>query len=297
MDTLKTLLETRADNDNNPVIFKNAREKELTVLHVAAQFGHLNILKFYHEELGITDIYPLDTPMLVAAAAGEKQVVAYYLTMEEEIWNKPADGSSLHSKGSTPLLMASLLGHEEIIKLLLAKVTDKIPKDERGVTPLHASLENAHDDVSKLLLMSYNRSNDINSHLNKDFNFLTPLHYAADFNSGTEVMEMFLEKIEGNKNPKNKPGFRELGSFTPFDGAVNNNFHEKALIILDKVQQDAINDTCQYPCPPISRDAEIATQCYQPDLLFGEILFQNFHTVTLPIKNVDCLFRSQKVNC
>ena len=138
---------------------------------------------------------------------------------------------------------------------------------------MHASLLNAYDDVSKLLLMSYNRSNDINSHLNEDLNFLTPLHYAAERNIGTEVLEMFLNKIEGNKNPKNKPGFRELGSITPFDLAVNSNFHEKALIILDKVQQEEINGTCQYSCPPISSDAEIGTLCYQPDLLLGEIFF------------------------
>ena len=82
MEALKTLLETRPDNDKNPVIWETETEKEYTVLHVAATFGHVNILKFYHEELGITDIYPLDTPMLVAAAEGQKQVVEYYLTME-----------------------------------------------------------------------------------------------------------------------------------------------------------------------------------------------------------------------
>ena len=273
LEALMTLLETRPDNDKNPVIEVKSHGSEYTVLHVAAEFGHLNILKFYREELGITDIYPLDTPILVAALYGEKQVVEYYLTMEEEIWNRSAQGSSIFSKGYTPLIIASTFGYEEIVKLLLAKVTNKIPKAENGLTPLHGSLQNTHDGVSKLLLMTYNRSNNINSHQNEEFNFWTPLHNAAAYNSGTDILEMFLDKIEGNKNPKNKPGFREHGSITPFEYAVERNFHEKALIILEKVQQDEINGTCKYPCPPISSDAEIATQCYQPDLLLGEISF------------------------
>ena len=57
---------------------------EDTLLHVAAQYGHENITRFYQEELNYPDVNPLSsdgisTPMIDAAQFGKLNVVRYYI--------------------------------------------------------------------------------------------------------------------------------------------------------------------------------------------------------------------------
>ena len=40
---------------------------------------------------------------------------------------------------------------------------------------------------------------------------------------------------------------------------------------MKKVQQDKINGSCEYRCPPIKNDTE--PQCYQQDLLLGKAIY------------------------
>ena len=54
------------------------------MLHIAAQKGHENIIRFYKEELNYPDVNPLNsdgtyTPMLMAAQFGQLNVVKYYI--------------------------------------------------------------------------------------------------------------------------------------------------------------------------------------------------------------------------
>ena len=75
-----------------------------------------------------------------------------------------------------------------------------------------------------------------------------------------------------HKNPKNKPGFRELGSVTPYDLAVQRGRFDIAELIMEKVQEEKINGSCEYTCPPLKNNPEVSNKCYQADLLKGEIL-------------------------
>ena len=68
-----------------------------------------------------------------------------------------------------------------------------------------------------------------------------------------------------------KPGFKELGSVTPSDLAVLEKHQEVADLIMTKVEQDKVNGSCEYRCPPINNDTE--PQCYQPDLLLGRVMY------------------------
>ena len=80
-----------------------------------------------------------------------------------------------------------------------------------------------------------------------------------------------MDQIIGNKNPKNKPGFAELGSETPYDVAVKRGNTRVARLISNKIQEGKNSDGCDFSCPPINdtMNGKPIVNCYQPDLLIG----------------------------
>ena len=111
----------------------------LTPLHVAAQYGHIEIFK----------------------------------TIAEVTFDK-----NLRCKQNfTPLHEAAYNGHLEVCKLLLLSLPDKNPRggtDEAGITPLHFAAHQGHSDVVKLFFQYVNEKNVVDAALG-----FTPLHYAA----------------------------------------------------------------------------------------------------------------------
>ena len=81
MEKLKILLENR--KDKNPVTYINTNGAGITVLHGAAYEGHVNIIRWYKDVLGFSDINPKDnkgdTPLLLATQQGNLDVVKYYI--------------------------------------------------------------------------------------------------------------------------------------------------------------------------------------------------------------------------
>ena len=82
LEKLKVLLEKR--EDQNPVISIDNLGNGDTVLHISAQWGKVDIIRWYDEDLHFEDINPLDssgmyTPMLYAAQFGKLNVVKYYI--------------------------------------------------------------------------------------------------------------------------------------------------------------------------------------------------------------------------
>ena len=70
--------------NKNPVIYTGSTGTGYTVLHRAAWKGHDNIVRWYQEELNYPDINPLtsngfNTPLLLAAQFGQLNVVKYYI--------------------------------------------------------------------------------------------------------------------------------------------------------------------------------------------------------------------------
>ena len=106
-----------------------------------------------------------------------------------------------------PLLIATVLGHFEVVKYLLNNLEDKNPMIDSytRLTPLHIASINGRTDI-----VNYIMSNvlDINP---KDRNGDTPLHYATLGNKSNmngnrlEIIQYVMEKLEDN-NPKNKAG-------------------------------------------------------------------------------------------
>jgi ankyrin repeat protein len=84
--------------------------------------------------------------------------LAAYFGMREAVIALHENGHHHHpdskdNDGRTPLSWAAGMGHEAVMKLLLAKDgVDLISKDEVGKTPLSWAARNGHEAVVKLLL-------------------------------------------------------------------------------------------------------------------------------------------------
>ena len=81
LEKLKILLENR--KDKNPVTYVFPDGVGVTVLHGAAYEGHVNIIRWYKDVLGFSDINPKDnkgiTPLYWATVEGHLDVVKYYI--------------------------------------------------------------------------------------------------------------------------------------------------------------------------------------------------------------------------
>ena len=85
-----------------------------------------------------------------------------------------------------------------------------------------------------------------------------------------------MDRLVGNKNPKNKPGFEELGSVTPYGLArlhdLESGTSDTSTLIEKKLEQKKTNGSCEYICPPtlIQTNAGASNNCYEPGLLLGK---------------------------
>ena len=83
LDFIKVFLAKR-ENKNPEIYTYKALGIDFTVLHRAAWYDHVNIAKWYREELDYPDINPLTsdglyTPLSLAAELGRLNVVKYYI--------------------------------------------------------------------------------------------------------------------------------------------------------------------------------------------------------------------------
>ena len=84
-EKLKVLLQNQ--EDKNPVIFDAGDGSKFTILHTAALYGNLNIIKGFKEELNFTDMNPRTkngrwTPMMVASSRGNINIINFYIKNE-----------------------------------------------------------------------------------------------------------------------------------------------------------------------------------------------------------------------
>ena len=190
--------------------------------------------------------------------------------VDETVWNRASTASKIADRGITPLHRAARKGHDDVAKFLLKHMTKKMPQDARGRTPLHWSAFYGQVEVTKTLLNATgNSSSVITQHVVKEDNYYTPIHYAVSQGHKT-IVQIFLDRLSGNFNPKNKPGFQELGSVRPSDLALEFGFKDIADLILKKVKEGKDNDKCDYACPPLKTSGiPVQSSCYQPDLIQG----------------------------
>ena len=107
LDKLKPLL--LASKEKNP---QNPNNSPKSLLHQAAIFGHLEIVKFI-------------VPMI-------------------------EDKNPKNENGATPLHYAALLGHKEVVKYLVTMVADKHPIDCSGRSPRYLAIQNGHTEIANI---------------------------------------------------------------------------------------------------------------------------------------------------
>ena len=130
--------------------------------------------------------------------------------LDEKVWNRKANSSNIDYRGRTPLQMAAWYGNDDVVTFLLDHVKEKMPLDALGRSPLHYSSAFSRLNATKILLDAIgNNSSYITQHAYEADNYYTSLHYAARFGK-TSIVKLFLDRIVGNKNPKNKPGFKVI---------------------------------------------------------------------------------------
>ena len=190
--------------------------------------------------------------------------------VDEKVWNKASNASKIANTGITPLHRAAQSGHVDVAKFLLKHMTEKMPQDAQGWNPLHYSAFFGQVEVTKTLLNATgNSSSVITQHAFKERNYFTPIHEAVGKGRKT-IVQIFLDRLSGNYNPKNKPGFQELGSVRPSDLALEFGYKDIADLILKKVKEGKDNDKCDYTCPPVKTSGiPVQSSCYQPDLIQG----------------------------
>ena len=167
----------------------------------------------FKDVLHFQDINPLDksgviTPMSFASQQGQIEVVKYYIQNEsEEVWNRASNKTDIFNSGLKPLHRAAWYGRDSVLKELLAHVNDTVPRTATGRTPLHFAASSGRVEATKILLNYTDNNSMFNLHCFKEDDYWTPLHYAAAWGR-KGVVQLLLQKIVGNKNPKNKPGFK-----------------------------------------------------------------------------------------
>ena len=130
--------------------------------------------------------------------------------VDEKVWNRKSNASNLAFSRTTPLHMAAWFGHDEVVTFLLDHVTEKMPQTAVGWSPLHFSSGYGRLNATKILLDAIgNNSSYITQHSYETDNYHTPLHWAAR-QGKTSIVKLFLDRIVGDKNPKNKPGFKVI---------------------------------------------------------------------------------------
>ncbi|BFI16990.1 hypothetical protein MPTK1_6g02170 [Marchantia polymorpha subsp. ruderalis] len=127
-DVVKSLLEHKAS-----VLMTS--EAGLNCLHYAARWGHFEVSKLIIEAC----------PEIINDGTMRTKITA---DLEFDVSNE------------TPLMLACLYGHEDVVKLLLEHKADVMVYSESGRNCLHYAAESGHSEVSSLLIQEFPQLRD-----------------------------------------------------------------------------------------------------------------------------------------
>lgn len=143
-------------------------ESRKTGLHLAAQFGLSDLVKFLIEDGASIDAADIDgnQPLHEAVSKGHIDTVQVLLDKGAKVNVKNADNS-------TPLYLATTRSNTPITKILLEAGANPNTECLDGWSPLHKAADNGHVEIAKLLL-DYDASV-----IRSSARGLKPLHRAA----------------------------------------------------------------------------------------------------------------------
>ena len=187
LDGLFTYLQCLPSSDVVSICKEEVPRKG-TSLHVAAKLGHLHIVKFLIETVGLDvnlkhvegHVVSGQTPLHESCLAGQPDIVEYLITKGAKVNAREQDGQS-------PLHCATQGRSSQILKLLLENGAVIDAPDNRGQTPLQMSILRSPTDMITVLI---EHGPDLQV---LDADGQTPLHYAVDWEN-MSLVETLLER-------------------------------------------------------------------------------------------------------
>ena len=163
--------------NTNQQRFENNLFKGRSVLHAAAEKGHLELVKQLVENS--EDKNPQDehgyTPLHLAALGGHLDIVKFLLPFLSD--KNPKAGAQWNER--SPLHAAALDGHLDVIQYLLENIEGDInPSQSNGFTVLHYAAANGLLNVVSFYTNKLLDPNPVQLS-NDQFRGRTPLHIAA----------------------------------------------------------------------------------------------------------------------
>jgi ankyrin repeat protein len=145
------LLQAKVFNpiDTRQAMVNQARDTGVTPLYVAAQQGHLAVVKYLITQ-GKAAVNQAcqdgATPLYVAARKGYLEVVRYLIERGQAAINQVC------KDGATPLCIAVCYDHLEVVQYLVSQQADVYQAHNQGITALHFAVQQKHTDIIKLLI-------------------------------------------------------------------------------------------------------------------------------------------------
>ena len=169
--------------DNNADVNASRHTDGTTPLYIAVQNGHTEVVKVLLDNQAEVNAIRHDgaTPLLVASIR-QPEVAKLLLDYNADV-NTTAHCGGMFDR-CTPLYLAALFGHTDLVKLLLnckADVNARITDD--GKTPLYIAAKKGHRKIVKLLLDN-NADVNLETHLGE-----RPVH-AARKNHHLDTVEL-----------------------------------------------------------------------------------------------------------
>nr|AUF40282.1 PD-L1-specific ankyrin repeat protein [synthetic construct] len=143
-DLGKKLLEAaRAGQDDEVRILMANDAFGDTALHLAADWGHPEIVKILLLQPGGDVDANGDTALHLAAKNGHPEIVKILLLQP---------GGDVDAHGNTALHLAAVTGHPEIVKILLLQPGGDVDaQDKFGKTAFDISIDNGNEDLAEIL--------------------------------------------------------------------------------------------------------------------------------------------------
>ncbi|XP_076377912.1 uncharacterized protein LOC143259463 [Megalopta genalis] len=191
------------DNLYNPYKILNVDDNSgMTVLHTAAKYGNLEIVKFLINEKG-ADFNAKDnegmTILHTAAGYGNLEIVKFLIN------EKGADFNAKDNEGMTILHTAVKYGNLEIVKFLINKKGDDFnAKDINRMKILHTAARYGKLEIVKFLINEKRADFDA-----EDINGMTVLHAAAE-SVNWEIVKFLINEKGADCNVQDMNGMTIL---------------------------------------------------------------------------------------